>query len=158
MPRLRCGPWRPLPPQRRALSCDHSPHRTRCSGRLCHKDRLMKVDLSDLLGEPKGSNVVSLDDLIEPRKVREPLEVVCFWTEWNCACGRHYEMPTYGDVLTRVQIYKHGKPHHVQYERYFPACHALLPRRVETKTISIQKCPSCLQEKTLLEHFDDHKK
>ena len=120
--------------------------------------RKNELDLSDLLGEPEGTNVVSLDDLIPaPRKAREAIKVVLFWTDWTCDCGRHYEMPTYGDVLTQYQIYKFGKPHYVQYEKYFPACHAHLPRETEVRHIRLQKCPDCLQEKTLLQHFQDHK-
>jgi len=116
------------------------------------------LDLSDLLGEPEGTNVVDLDDLIPaPRKTRIPTKVVLFWTDWTCDCGRHYEMPTYGDVLTQIEILKFGKHSHFQYEHYLPACHCHLPREVETKHIRLRHCPSCLQEKTLLEHFNESK-
>ena len=105
------------------------------------------LDLSDLLGQPKGTNVISLDDLIpEPRKSRKALEVVLFWTDWTCECGRQYEMPTYGDTLTRYEMFRYGRFIGCQYEHYLPACHADLPRRVETRHIKIQHCPSCLHE------------
>ena len=108
------------------------------------------VDLSDLIGEPEGSNVISLDDLIpEPRKAKEPVEVVLFWTEHTCKCGRHYEQPTYGDTLTKYAIYNYGKLVAYQYEHYLPACHADLPRRVETRHIYLYHCPICIHESNL---------
>lgn len=116
------------------------------------------LDLSDLLGNDKGTNVISLDDLMPaPRKTRIPRKVVLFWTDWQCACGKHYEMPTYGDVLTQVEILRFGKHHHFQYEKYFPACHAHLPREVETRHIKLQHCPQCVSHRTLLEHFNDQR-
>jgi len=106
-----------------------------------------ELDLSDLLNQPKGSNVISLDDLIPaPRKSRVAFEVVLFWTDWTCQCGKHYEMPTYGDTLTRYRLFKFGKEYATQYEHYLPACHAHLPRRVEQHHIAIQHCPTCLAE------------
>ena len=111
-----------------------------------------ELDLSDLLGKPKGSNVISLDDLMPaPRKSREAFEVVLFWTDWTCQCGRHYEMPTYGDTLTHYRLFKYGKEIGSQYQQYLPACHADLPRRVETKHIAIQHCPACLAETQIAE-------
>ena len=108
------------------------------------------IDLSDMLGEPDGTNVVSLDDLIPaPRKAKEPLEVVLFWTQHTCSCGRSYEQPTYGDTLTRYACYKFGKLTHYQYEHYLPACHADLPRRVETRHIYLHHCPICIHEQNL---------
>ena len=112
------------------------------------------LDLSDLLGKPKGSNVISLDDLVPvARKAKEPIEVVLFWTEHTCACGRHYEQPTYGDTLTRYDVMKYGKFSYSQYEHYLPACHADLPRRVETRHIYIPHCPICIHEQTLATHY-----
>lgn len=103
--------------------------------------------LDDLLDEEPGSNVINLDDLLPaPRKAREAVEVVLFWTEWTCECGRHYEQPTYGDTLTRYAIYRHGKLHAHQYRPYLPACHADLPRRVETRHIYTHHCPICIHE------------
>lgn len=117
---------------------------------------MSKVDLSDLFTAPPKkakSNVISLDDLvIEPRVAREAIKVVLFWTDWTCSCGRHYEMPTYGDTLTQYQIYRYGKPHYVQYEPYLPANHADLPREVETRHIVIGSCPACLMEDKIEEH------
>ncbi len=106
-----------------------------------------ELDLSDLLDEPEGSNVISLDDLIpEPRKAREPVEVVLFWTLYTCECGRNYEYPTYGTTLTKYAHYRYGKLKAYVYEPYLPACHADLPRSVEPRHIYIPHCPTCLHE------------
>ena len=109
------------------------------------------VSLDDLMGDaPKKATVISLDDLIpEPRKAKEAVEVVLFWTEHTCECGRHYEQPTYGDTLTRYAVYKYGKLIAHQYEHYLPACHADLPRRVETRHIYLHHCPLCIHEQNL---------
>lgn len=109
------------------------------------------LTLDDLLAvKPKKSNVLSLDDLIKaPRKSRKACEVVLFWTDWTCECGRHYEMPTYGDTLTRYKLYKFGKYIGCQYEHYLPAGHAHLPRRIEARHIKLQHCPQCLAEEQL---------
>lgn len=112
------------------------------------------VDLSDLLGPgakpPKGAQIISFDDLLRaPRQSKVPKEVVLFWTDWTCACGRHYEMPTYGDTLTRYDQYKYGDKVASVYSKYLPANHAHLPRRVEANHICIAHCPSCLAETQL---------
>ena len=109
------------------------------------------LDLSDLLTPrskpPKGAEILIFDDLLRaPRKSRVAREVVLFWTDWNCACGRRYEQPTYGDTLTRYDQYKYGDKVASVYEHYLPACHAELPRRLEANHINIQHCPSCLAE------------
>ena len=86
------------------------------------------------------------------REVRKPVEVVLFWTDWTCACGRHYEMPTYGDTLTLYEIYRGNRLYAKQYEHYLPACHADLPRRIEARHISIPHCLKCLHEEVLQCH------
>jgi len=116
------------------------------------------LDLSDLLKEgahpPKGATIISFDDLLRaPRKSKVAREVVLFWTDWTCLCGRRYETPTYGDTLTRYDQYKYGDRVASVYEHYLPACHADLPRRLEAKHIHIKHCPSCLAESQL---FQDH--
>ena len=112
------------------------------------------LDLSDLLPPdskpPKGAIIISFDDLLRaPRKSKVPKEVVLFWTDWTCACGRQYEMPTYGDTLTRYDQYKYGKVIASVYQKYLPANHADLPRRIEACHICISHCPSCLAETQL---------
>lgn len=108
------------------------------------------LDLSDLLSDDEAETIISLDDLMpEPRKAREPYEVVLFWTEWLCKCGRRYEQPTYGTTLTHYKIYRYGKIIATQYEPYLPACHADLPRRTEYQHITIHHCPVCLSESQL---------
>lgn len=114
-----------------------------------------KIDLSDLLKEgskpPKSAEILIFDDLLRaPRKSRVAREVVLFWTDWTCSCGRRYEMPTYGDTLTRYDQYKYGEVVASVYQKYLPCNHAKLPRRVEAKHIIIQNCPSCLAESQLL--------
>ena len=117
----------------------------------------MPIDLTDLLSGPKKKlpkNVISFDDLIpEPRKCRNAVEVVLFWTDWTCACGRKYEMPTYGDTLTKYEQLRYGKFQAYIYEKYLPANHAHLPRIVESTHIAIQHCPSCYSEDSLTEDF-----
>ncbi|MCZ6775235.1 MAG: hypothetical protein O7D34_02120 [Ignavibacteria bacterium] len=113
-----------------------------------------KVDLGDLLGPgakpPKGAQIISFDDLLRaPRRSRVPKEVVLFWTDWTCNCGRRYEQPTYGDTLTRYDQYKYGDKVASVYQKYLPANHADLPRRVEANHICISHCPSCLAETQL---------
>ncbi len=112
-----------------------------------------KVDLSDLLkpgAKPIKAEVIDFDDLLKaPRKSRIAKEVVLFWTDWTCQCGRRYERPTYGDTLTRYDLLKYGEKVASVYERYLPACHAELPRRIEPHHINIQHCPSCLAESQL---------
>lgn len=119
-----------------------------------------KLDLSDLLDgtghHHNKAKVVSLDDLLrKPRKSREAIEVVLFWTDWTCACGRHYEMPTYGDTLTRYDQYQFGKKIGTVYDHFLPVCHASLPRRVEERHIAIPHCPQCLHETQLIEDLSN---
>ncbi|KKL50942.1 hypothetical protein LCGC14_2300460 [marine sediment metagenome] len=117
---------------------------------------MTKVDLSDLLssdGKPvKGAKIIILDDLLRvPRRSRVAQEVVLFWTDWNCNCGRRYEMPTYGDTLTRYDQYYYDKVVGSIYQKYLPANHADLPRRLEANHICISHCPSCLAETQLIQ-------
>jgi hypothetical protein len=113
----------------------------------------MNKTLDDLL-EHDGPRIVDLSEFLPaPRKAREAYEVVLFWTEWVCHCGRRYERPTYGDTLTRYKIYKYGKVVATQYEPYLPACHANLPRRTECHTLTIQHCPVCLHESELADQL-----
>ena len=116
------------------------------------------LDLSDLLKPgakpPKGAQILSFDDLLRaPRKSKIAREVVLFWTDWTCNCGRRYEMPTYGDTLTRYDQFKYGDKVASVYQKYLPANHADLPRRVEANHICISHCPSCLAETQL---YQDH--
>jgi len=112
------------------------------------------IDLSDMLPSgskpPKSAVVISFDDMLRaPRKSRVPKEVVLFWTDWTCNCGRRFEMPTYGDTLTRYDQYRYGKVVASVYQKYLPANHAELPRRIESHHICISHCPSCLAETQL---------
>ena len=112
------------------------------------------LDLSDLLGEPEGSNVISLDDLVPlPRKAKEAAEVVLFWTEHTCSCGRHFEQPKFHNTMTRYDVLRYGKFSYSQYEPYLPACHANLPRRVEFTHIYIPHCPLCIHEQNLADDY-----
>ena len=116
------------------------------------------IDLSDLLKPgakpPKKATVISFDDLLKvPRVSKVAKEVVLFWTDWTCACGRHYERPTYGDTLTRYDQYRYGRVIASVYQQYLPANHAKLPRRLEAHHIIIQHCPSCLAETQLAHDF-----
>ena len=113
-----------------------------------------KIDLSDLIKPgakpPRKAQIISFDDLLRvPRVSRVAKEVVLFWTDWTCSCGRHYEMPTYGDTLTRYDQYRYGKVIASVYQSYLPANHADLPRRIEAHHILIQHCPDCLAETQL---------
>ncbi len=112
-----------------------------------------KIDLSDLLtGDAKPSNVISFDDLLRaPRRCRVAREVVLFWTDWTCSCGRSYEMPTYGDTLTRYDQYYYEKVVASVYQKYLPVNHKDLPRRIEANHICISHCPSCLAETQLFQ-------
>lgn len=110
-----------------------------------------KLDLSDLLipgrKPPKLAKVIDFDDLLHvPRISRLPKEVVLFWTDWTCQCGKHYEMPTYGDSLTRYDQYRYGKLIASVYQKYLPVNHKDLPRRIEANHIHITHCPQCLSE------------
>lgn len=112
------------------------------------------LDLSDMLPKssrpPKGAEIIQFDDLLRvPRVSRVPKEVVLFWTDWTCACGRRYECPTYGDTMTRYDQYRYGKVVASVYQKYLPANHAELPRRIEAHHIIIQHCPTCLAESQL---------
>ena len=116
------------------------------------------LDLSDLLKEgskpPKGATIISFDDLLRvPRKSKVAREVVLFWTDWTCDCGRRYEMPTYGDTLTRYDQFKYGDKVASVYSKYLPACHAKLPRRLEANHLTITNCPQCLSEDTLMQQL-----
>lgn len=112
-------------------------------------DDLLEVgELAKLKGMPK--NVISLSDLLsKPIKIKEAMEVVLFWTDWNCTCGRHYDEPTYGLTLTRFDRYRGGKVIASIYEPYLPVNHCNLPRRVETKHVTITHCPQCIHEDKL---------
>lgn len=112
------------------------------------------IDLSDMLSPgskpPSKCAVISFDDLLKvPRVSRIAREVVLFWTDWTCECGRKYEMPTYGDTLTRYDQFRYGKVVASVYQKYLPANHAELPRRVESRHIHISNCPTCFAEDIL---------
>ena len=117
------------------------------------KRKLESVNLDEFLS-PKSKTrkrrmgeVLNLDDMLtEFKPTNRAVEVVLFWTDWTCHCGRHYEAPTYGDTFTKYDRFRGDKVVASIYKPYLPANHCKLPRRVESHHIIIPHCPQCVHE------------